>query len=173
KEDIIKADSHNVDFTIVTVHWGVEYKRFANPEQKVIADFFVRNGVDAVIGSHPHVVQPIDIYYNNDADSTDISVVVYSLGNFVSNQRNRFRNGGIIFELELMKTTTTRIIDINYLPVWVHRRMIRFAQRDQRRSEYFIIPVDDYYDNPANYGLTPEDSLALKLFYDDTREHLK
>ena len=172
-EDLVYADSISVDFTIVTVHWGLEYERFANLDQIAIADFLICNGVDAVIGSHPHAVQPIEICYNNDADSTDISIVVYSLGNFVSNQRNRFRDGGIIFELTLMKTTETRIVDFSYIPVWVHRRMSPLVMQDPGRNEYFIVPVDDYYENPANYDLTPSDSIALKLFYDDTREHLK
>jgi poly-gamma-glutamate synthesis protein (capsule biosynthesis protein) len=95
------------------MHWGNEYERRENSEQKRLAGILQREGVDIIIGSHPHVVQP---YY---ADSTH--VVFYSLGNLVSNQRRRYTDGGLIAEVEVVRCDT--IEGLRYRatahPIWV------------------------------------------------------
>lgn len=66
------------DFTIVNVHWGVEYEHLAHPSQRALAQLLVESGADLVIGHHPHVVQGVDLI--------DGVPVFYSLGNFVFDQ---------------------------------------------------------------------------------------
>lgn len=89
--DLEKAALANPDFTMVTIHWGEEYQRFENPAQQKLASFILSKGADAIIGSHPHVVQPVKWY--SPQDSTRDHVVVYSQGNFVSNQRAQYKDG--------------------------------------------------------------------------------
>lgn len=73
-----------VDYIVAFVHWGDEYQTIPNREQRELALFMRRIGIDVVVGSHPHVAQPIDT----------LNSVVYSLGNFVSNQRQPLTDAG-------------------------------------------------------------------------------
>ncbi len=113
RQDLQKAVTAGPDFIVVTMHWGDEYQINESHQQRKLASFLFRHGADAIIGSHPHVVQPI----REDGNG---HLVVYSMGNFISNQRERYRNGGIAVELELVKRADgTAIHSYNYLPVWV------------------------------------------------------
>ena len=113
KRDLRTINRDSVDCVIACMHWGNEYERKENSEQRRLAQLLQREGVDVIIGSHPHVVQP---YY---ADST--SVVFYSLGNFVSNQRKRYTDGGLIAEVEVIRCDT--VDGLRYRakahPIWV------------------------------------------------------
>lgn len=86
KEDIEKVKDE-VDLIIVSMHWGEEYTNTPTESQKTIANYLSELGVNVIIGSHPHVVQPIE--YIND------TLVIYSLGNFISNQLSVDLNYGI------------------------------------------------------------------------------
>lgn len=77
KEDIEKVRD-KVDLLIVAIHWGIEYKYTPNEYQKDMASYLASLGVNIIIGTHPHVVEPIT-YIDN-------TLVIYSLGNFVSAQ---------------------------------------------------------------------------------------
>lgn len=77
KQDIEKIKDQ-VDVIIVAMHWGDEYTNTPTNSQKEIANYLASLGVNMIIGTHPHVVQPIE--YIND------TLVIYSLGNFISNQ---------------------------------------------------------------------------------------
>ncbi len=109
REDIKRAA--RADCIIAFMHWGEEYSRKNSDAQRRLAAFMRANGVPVIIGSHPHVVQP--------CECSDSSVTFYSLGNFISNQRWRYSDGGIIAEVEIVK----HIDDISFssagIPVWV------------------------------------------------------
>ena len=77
------------------MHWGNEYERQPSRVQRELAGLLRRQGADLIVGSHPHVAQTVE------QDST--GVVFYSLGNFVSNQRKRFCDGGLLGEVEVVK----------------------------------------------------------------------
>lgn len=113
KRDLRTIDRDSVDCVIACMHWGNEYERHENREQRRLTELLQREGVDVIIGSHPHVVQP---FY---ADST--SVVFYSLGNFVSNQRKRYTDGGLIAEVEVIRCDTVEGLRYRATahPVWV------------------------------------------------------
>lgn len=80
------------EFVVVTVHWGVEYVLHENANQRAWADFLIDQGVDMIIGSHPHVVQPMKIV-RNEKEGKDV-LVVYSLGNLISNMKTSDTRGG-------------------------------------------------------------------------------
>ena len=98
-----------------------------------------------------------------DTDSTTGQVVVYSLGNFVSNQRKRYCNGGVVSFVQLSKNNVgkTQITKTGYIPVWVH---IPF--RDLKRL-YQVLPIAEYESISKQYFSSADDSL-LTEFKTDT-----
>ena len=102
----------DADCVVACMHWGEEYRHQPSREQRGLAEFLHRHGVDIVVGSHPHVVQP--------AVSNGERVTIYSLGNLVSNQRRRYCDGGIIAEIEVEKreNEACRYL-LRITPVWV------------------------------------------------------
>jgi poly-gamma-glutamate capsule biosynthesis protein CapA/YwtB (metallophosphatase superfamily) len=168
RQDLIKAKSAEPDYIVVIMHWGIEYERQENEFQQNLARFMLDKGADVIIGSHPHVVQPVEIYYPNDSDSSEFNVIVYSLGNFVSNQREQFRDGGIIFELILAKTSAgTNIFDYKYLPTWVYR------EDNKDNFIFYITPVMLYYENESFFNFSDHDKYKITRFYNDTKGLLK
>lgn len=168
KYDLNKAKQAMSDYIIVCIHWGKEYEREENSKQVKLANFMFEMGADAVIGSHPHVVQPIK-FLKLPGDSITTYPVVYSLGNFVSNQRGQYKDGGIVAELHLSKTADTTMLDsLLYLPYWVWRE-----DRDDGNSTFYVLPVARYESDTSLYNLKPGDIYRLQRFAADTRNHLK
>lgn len=97
--DLAQLDRAAVDHIVFYLHWGDEYTPHPNREQRQIARWCHDNGVDLVIGSHPHVLQPVETI----ADSTGRTrgVTAYSLGNLVSAQRKRRTDGGMILRIDI------------------------------------------------------------------------
>ena len=95
KKDVL-AVRDKVDVVLVSMHWGVEYTHTPTPEQRDQAKFLADLGVDVIIGSHPHVIQPIEHLGN--------TVVIYSLGNFISGQNELMKRIGIVSSLQIHKT---------------------------------------------------------------------
>jgi len=116
--DLQQIDRTKTDGVIVYFHWGEEYARQPNATQKMIADLCHRYGAEIVIGSHPHVVQPISYFEQDDGKVRNLTV--YSLGNLVSNQRNRYTDGGIIVAIDITKEQGEPLsLKIHYTPIWV------------------------------------------------------
>ncbi len=99
KADIAKAKQAEADMICVCVHWGEEYKLIPNKSQRDLADFLADEGVDLIIGSHPHVVQPMEIRINEKTGKRVL--IVYSLGNFVSNQNGPNSRGGAMVKVKI------------------------------------------------------------------------
>lgn len=159
--DITKAKSMDVDFMIAILHWGIEYELHSNSSQQDFAHFLAANGVDLIIGSHPHVVQNADFV---DFNGKKVPVI-YSLGNFISNQRKINTNGGILAKIEISKRTKS-VSDIAYLPVYVHRGHL------EGLYQYHLIPTIDFVKMPSRYKIPATDSLALRQFDSETRNRL-
>lgn len=113
-DDLRAIPRDSADVVIACMHWGNEYERRPNAEQRRLADFLQRHGASIVVGSHPHVIQPFE------ADST--RVVLYSLGNFVSNQQKRYCDGGLLARIEITKRDSLPCrFSTTVTPVWVYR----------------------------------------------------
>jgi gamma-polyglutamate biosynthesis protein CapA len=74
----IKRLRKEVEYLIVAAHWGIEYQTYFHPTQQRLAHEFIDAGADVILGHHPHVIQPIEVYNNK--------LIFYSLGNFVFDQ---------------------------------------------------------------------------------------
>lgn len=137
-EDVKNAKVLNPDEIIVFVHWGTQYENSPSKEQKDWFSYFKSLGVRIVIGSHPHVLQPMLL--KND------TLVVYSLGNFISHQRTFPRDGGAIFKLNLIKEKNkVKIKNATYNLTWVYEPIIN------GKKKYFVLPVKDFEDNSSEY----------------------
>lgn len=99
------AQNSRVDFIVVLPHWGEEYKPAPNSRQVSYAKKFIEAGAGAVIGSHPHVLQPWEKYVARDGRE---ALIVYSLGNFVAWQSGINRKTGPIAYLGLSKRGNAR-----------------------------------------------------------------
>lgn len=161
KEELAVAKQHEPDFIIATMHWGNEYEREENATQQNLAKMLFENGVHLIVGSHPHVVQPIKKYGED-------KVVAYSLGNYISNQRKKYTDGGIMLEVTIEKDSTgTEIEDYQYLATWVYKNY------QDGKVTFHILPPSLYPVLKDELPISASEKAKMEQFYQDTQEHLK
>lgn len=123
------AKEGNPDVICTSMHWGVEYQRQPNDEQKDLADFLFSNGVDIIIGSHPHVLQPFEKREITLEDGTKKDeFVIYSMGNFMSAQNKANTKNSIILNIKITKhggNDKITIDDISYIPLYMYSNSLR------------------------------------------------
>ncbi|MGM0378445.1 MAG: CapA family protein [Bacillota bacterium] len=155
KEDLKKVDNKEVDFKIIYLHFGNEYKTYPNNYQKELVSWLFDNGFDVVLGSHPHVLQPMEKYNVNNKRK----FVIYSLGNFISNQRDKYRDSSIILEIDLEKNFLngkTDLKNVNFHPTWVYRYY------DENKYNYKILLSEKNYEFlPENINKKMKDTIKL------------
>lgn len=100
--DISKAREMGAEVICACMHWGIEYKMLPVESQRNLADFLVDQGVDLIIGSHPHVIEPMELRYSEKWNKRVL--IVYSLGNFISNQNGADSRGGAMVKVKLKKS---------------------------------------------------------------------
>lgn len=125
---IADMKAQGAEYIVFYIHWGNEYQTSINSWQKNIAQQLANLGVDMIIGSHPHVVQPADIIYSDDG--THATVCLYSSGNAVSNQRQELMDScpsghtedGTIFSYTLVKSgDEVALLNVDIIPTWVNK----------------------------------------------------
>jgi len=155
-KDVAKAKALNPDIIIAFMHWGTQYQSQASAEQKSLVKYLHTLGVRYIIGSHPHVLQPIEWDKKN---SLEEKFTVYSLGNFLSNQRKFPRDGSMLVSMELKKDKTGTFIDkLKIIPIWVYK-----YSKDGKRH-YEILPVEDFILNP-DYFIENKDYQKMMKYY--------
>jgi poly-gamma-glutamate synthesis protein (capsule biosynthesis protein) len=165
RKDLKTAVERGAQFTVVNIHWGTEYQRKENSEQDKLAQWLADAGADAIIGLHPHVVQPMLILHPKN-DSLKNVPVAFSLGNFISNQRERYKDGGIGVVLHLkVKNKKVQWDTWGYVPFW--------CRLGGSPRGYYSIPVSDWEANPNKYNLSAEEQSKISTFAGDTRGLLK
>ena len=118
--DMAIAKSKNVDKIIVVTHWGDEYQTDAGTWQINMGKYIFEQGADIIVGAHPHVLQKM-VWEKQIDDSGKENLIVYSLGSYISNQRDRKKVGGAMFRLTLKKEKgKTSIKDSGYILSWVY-----------------------------------------------------
>lgn len=153
-EDIAYAKSQNADVIIAYLHWGDEYARVQAERQEVLADKMFSEGVDIILGSHPHVIQPAQkLEYDGET-----KFVAYSMGNFLSNQRietliplgmtedvSKYTEDGVIVDINIEKNGETgevTIKDISYIPLWVYK-----GTTQDGGTEHVVYPIMEYIES--------------------------
>ena len=183
-QDIQSAKARQPDAIIACMHWGKEYQSLPNREQRELANWLLQQGVTHIIGSHPHVIQPMELRTNG----TEQHIIVYSLGNFISNMSKANTDGGLIFTLQLEKhplpqpirpsysgQNQTPLPDSNPLPfpycrvsycgynlVWTGRPELT------KEKNYILYPASF----PTEH-LTPEARKHLEIFVKSSRKLLQ
>lgn len=156
KKDIKAAQAMKPDAIIAFMHWGTEYVLKPVASQKWQADWLLRNGVTHVIGGHPHVVEPIEIRKDNNGDR---HMVVWSLGNYVSNMTKPNTYGGLMVRLQLEKDSSVRVKDCDYSLIWTSRP----AVSGHKTHRVYPASIDPSLLNPA-------ERQQLKSFVTTTRK---
>ena len=120
------AKAQSPDVICVFMHWGEEYKLEPNAEQERLAELLFTNGVDIILGSHPHVLEKLEKRTITLEDgTTKDGFVIYSLGNFMSGQVKENTKNSIILNLMITKhgdTGKISIDNINYTPIYMYKR---------------------------------------------------
>lgn len=158
----IEALAPRVDFVVMLMHWGVEYRKTASDEQKKLAKDMFSWGADIILGSHPHVVEPSEIH---EVDG-EVKYVVYGMGNFLSNQiggnnpsahSNELTEDGMMIRLTLQKDLSTgesSLVAVEHIPTWLYRN------QEGNLYKYTIYPIPSIEEGAFD-GL--DDQLAEKL----------
>lgn len=158
KRRIQQMKAEGAELVIFYLHWGNEYELEPNPVQRQIAHYLAEEGADIIFGSHPHVLQPMEFIQTGEKET----LVVYSLGNFLSNQRyeilkNRHTEDGIIVNVLLRKdpgNVPLKIEGVTYIPTWIHR------YTKGQKLVFEILPLPAALEKPDAYNLTmAKDSL--------------
>lgn len=161
--DLKTTRKPGIDFVIVFFHWGNEYQSQPSAEQEMLARLCRENGADVVIGSHPHVIQRMEYSSPQTAEPAG-HLLVYSLGNYVSNQRDRYKDGGAMIGFTLTKTWNKKTVsNPGYHLTWVHNPF------ENGKRQYYILPVNQFENTTV---LDTVSILKLKEFAADSRELL-
>jgi len=161
-KDMAIAKSKGVDKIIVVTHWGDEYQTDAGIWQINMGKYIFDQGADIIVGAHPHVLQKM-VWEKQIDDSGKENLIVYSLGNYISNQRDRKKDGGAMFKLTLKKEKgKTSIKDSGYILTWVYTPL------ENGLKKYYVLPAAKYENNPTFFD-TQASYDQMKLFISDSR----
>jgi len=157
KEKIIKdskyLDDSGVDLKIIYLHWGDEYKNKINNLQIEIEKLVRELGYSVVLGSHPHVLQKEEHGYDY--------FVIYSMGNFLSNQRDIYTDLGVIVDLSIEKYNDKIYVRVNQLiPTWVDK------YDSDSKIDYKIIPLKtNNYENFSRISIGDKKYIDKMIIY--------
>lgn len=158
KKQLELAKAENPDIICVSMHWGIEYQTKQNKEQETLADFLFENGVDIILGSHPHVLQPMEKRTITLEDgSTKDGFVIYSLGNFMSGQVKENTKNSIILDLKITKKAQDGKISIdsvNYTPIYMYKST-------SKTKAYKILDIEN---SISKYDLDQDTSIGQKTY---------
>lgn len=158
KKQLELAKAENPDIICVSMHWGIEYQTKQNKEQEALADFLFENGVDIILGSHPHVLQPMEKRTITLEDgSTKDGFVIYSLGNFMSGQVKENTKNSIILDLKITKKAQDGKISIdsvNYTPIYMYKSTAK-------TKAYKILDIEN---SISKYDLDQDTSIGQKTY---------
>ena len=143
KKDLDAAKNQQPDVIIVFLHWGEEFQKLPNKEQKTEAEFFFKNGADIIIGTHPHVVQPVEYFSYDKTDTTKKKLVYWSLGNLISDQKKEHTDSLVMASFTITKDKNSAHIQIENpttIPYWVYRNPTIYPG-------FFVLPAEDFSDD--------------------------
>lgn len=120
--------ARTADIRLVCIHWGEEYAQRPSKAQRKMAEWLYQQGATAIIGGHPHVMQPVEV--RTDSKGAIRGVTFFSLGNFVSNQTWEATDGGMVATLRFEQQDNQPLqITPSWEYVWVHKQYKRYSVR--------------------------------------------
>lgn len=169
-QDIQKTKKAGADVVAIALHFGTEYEHTPNQDQIRLAHTLVQSGADIILGSHPHVIQPYERITVREPDgSKRDGLIIYSMGNFISNQTGNGTNIGVIFGVEInkhMPEGTIELKKITTIPTWVHID----GARDKRK--YRVLPLEQTIKARSDKRLSTKQYQAMKKMLNSTYSHL-
>ena len=157
---VLKAvEAEKPDITIALLHWGSEYNDDISDTQKSIVNLMKKQGVDVILGTHPHTVQAIEY------DELAGTLVAYSLGDFFGDASRGGTNYSIILDVEITKdssTGTTKVTDYSYTPIYTvsevetadgYRRVVRIDKTVEAWEENYLDKVSQSAKESMVYAL--------------------
>ena len=149
------------DITIAMLHWGSEYNDDISPTQESIVSLMQKNGVDVILGTHPHTLQPI--VYDENAGT----LVAYSLGDFFGDAERGATNYSIILDIEITQDAnagTTRVTNYSFTPIYTVKegesvgnkdwKVVRIDKSIEANQENFLDRINDACKSSMEYALT-------------------
>ena len=167
KKEIEKAKEENVDVIIACMHWGEEYHTTQTKTQEDLADFLFQNGVDIIIGNHPHVIEPFETREVTMPDGTTKQCfVAYALGNFTADQNYINTRDSIILNLKVTKKADGQIsIDnVDYIPLYIYKNPSLSLKK------FKLIDLNKAISNYENGTDTSIGSTAYNLFKTELKQ---
>ena len=166
---ILKAmEEEKPDLTVALLHWGSEYNDDISKTQTQIVSLLKKNGVDVIIGTHPHTLQPIEF------DKGAGTLVAYSLGDFFGDANRGATNYSVILDLEITKDDnagTTKVTDYTLHPIYTvretecvgnnDRRVVRIGTTLSAYKGNFLDKVTDGCKDSMEYALTRIDERTV------------
>ena len=166
---ILKSmEEEKPDLTVALLHWGSEYNDDISKTQEQIASLLKKNGVDVIIGTHPHTLQPIEF------DKSTGTLVAYSLGDFFGDANRGATNYSVILDLEITKDEnagTTKVTDYTLHPIYTvretecvgnnDRRVVRVGTALSAYKGNFLDKVTDACKESMEYALTRIDERTV------------
>lgn len=155
-ESIKKAREAGAEFVVYSIHWGIEYKTKPTQAQIDDAHALMDAGVDVLLGHHPHVLQPVEVYETSDKR---IAAAIYSMGNFVSNQSRFYRHGvspeavgeprdGVIFRFSAIRKnygigkSRVELAQVSAQPTWTENNWLA-RQRGAEKETFIRVVTND------------------------------
>ncbi len=167
KKDLQKAKNMQADFVITFLHWGNEHHINEGSEQRGVAQLLHQWGSNLVVGSHPHVVQPIKNQIVTINKKSYSQLTAYSLGNFISSQPFVNTEGGIVFEVNIKKQQNQTSIDnYFYIPV------LRYTPRENGKTRYYALPVSPFENNESAIKMPANEKTKMLNFAHRIRTQL-
>ena len=144
-KQIEQAKNEGAELIVASMHWGIEYQTTENAEQDRLAEFLIKNDVNIILGSHPHVLQPMKMLeVKNDEGEEKEGLVIFSQGNFFSNQTQENTQNTAIFNIEVKKdgkTGEVTVEKVTYAPIYVNRKELGVKDR------YELLDLDEIIRN--------------------------
>ena len=121
---IQQAKDKGAELIVASMHWGVEYQTTENSEQDRLAEFLIENDVKIILGCHPHVLQPMKMLtVETDEGEEKEGLVIFSQGNFFSNQRDINTRNTALFNINIREDSVTgevTVESVTYVPIYVN-----------------------------------------------------
>jgi len=154
EKDIEAAKRAGADVLLCAIHWGEEYRLIPTEYQRRIASFLMRRGVRIIIGSHPHVIEPVERFV--PPGSMDEHLIAWSMGNFISNQKDIYTDAAMLLFIKLyfFQSGQFSFGSVKVLPLWRYKNDIP--------PGYYLVPA--FFDSLtlAKFGFTKDN---MRTFY--------
>lgn len=161
---------NDTDLQVVYLHWGDKYSLKENTFQKKLAQKLCDAGVDVIIGSHPHVVQPVTTI--KSSDNKHQTIIAYSLGNFLSNQTrdqfNQYTEDGLMINIDISKSNDekAKVEKVTCIPTWLNK----YYNSKTAKYVYEIVPIANKSDLDKIDNLSES---KIKKSYENTAKQVE